>query len=233
MVDFVLAFGGSGTLPSMISNTVRSFMMEMGVFGRKDVWAGLTQMLATSNDFLEYTTAVVVYSSYLTGQRTVECRQITKDSLGVRAFGFEFKACATQGCHPSAADMRVFNKDAKVHLCCLKCHWRSAWVRTDEDNEYFKRVHKIVAPTLFWHHFPPSIGLQNLFVEVSKPKAGAAASSSTIASGKKSMGRRAIDKKGKGKRQLADEMKEGAAMIDISDSDTDMDSGNASHMELD
>ncbi|KIK35615.1 hypothetical protein CY34DRAFT_16908 [Suillus luteus UH-Slu-Lm8-n1] len=68
VVDFVLTFKGCGTLPSMISNTVRSFIMEMGVFGRKDVWASLTQILATFNDFLKYTTAIVVYSSYLTGQ---------------------------------------------------------------------------------------------------------------------------------------------------------------------
>ncbi|KAG2335998.1 hypothetical protein BDR05DRAFT_953664 [Suillus weaverae] len=223
VVDFVLAFGGSGTLPSMISNTVRSFMMEMGVFGRKDVWEGLCQMLATSNDFLEYTTAVVVYSSYLTGQRTVECRQITKDSPGVRAFGFEFKACATPGCHPSAADMRVFNKKGRVQLRCLKCGWRSAWVKTDQDNDHFQRVHKIVAPTLFWHHFPPSTGLQNFFVEVSKPNPEAAASASTTVSAKKSMGHKGVDKKGKGKRQPAADIKEDAQMIYISDSDSDSD----------
>jgi hypothetical protein len=223
----------------MVSNTVRSFMMEMGVFGRKDVWAGVCQQLATSNDFLEYTTAVVVYSSYETGRRTVECRQITKDIPGVRAFGFEFKACATAGCNPSAADMRVFNKhNGKVHLRCLKCEWRSAWVRTDQDNEHFKRVHKILAPTVFWHHFPPSTGLQNYFVEVSKPNTSAAASASASASttapaAHKYMGHKGVekDRKGKGKRQLASDIKEDAAMILISDSEDDSDA--AAPMECD
>ncbi|KAG1761232.1 hypothetical protein EDD22DRAFT_847910 [Suillus occidentalis] len=87
--------GGSVTLPSLISNTVCSFMMEMGVFGQKDVWAGLTQMLTISNDFLEYIIAVVVYSFYLIGQ-------------------FKFKACTTQRCNPSAVDMHIFNKEVKV-----------------------------------------------------------------------------------------------------------------------
>ncbi|KAG1760802.1 hypothetical protein EDD22DRAFT_848227 [Suillus occidentalis] len=60
IMEILLLWMGSGTLPFVISNTVRSFMMEIGVFGQKDVWAGLTQMLTTSNDFLGYTTAVVV-----------------------------------------------------------------------------------------------------------------------------------------------------------------------------
>ncbi|KIK32561.1 hypothetical protein CY34DRAFT_110922 [Suillus luteus UH-Slu-Lm8-n1] len=164
-----------------------------------------------------------------------QVKSLVDDCYGVFVLShrFKFKACATQGCHPSVADMRIFNKDAKVHLRCLKCHWRSAWVMTDKDNEYFKCVHKIVAPMLFWHHFPPSIGLQKLFVEANKPKAGAAASTSTTTSGKKLMGHKGIDKKGKGKSQLAEEIKEGADMINISDSDVDTDSDNAYPMELD
>ncbi|KIK40040.1 hypothetical protein CY34DRAFT_13992 [Suillus luteus UH-Slu-Lm8-n1] len=91
----------------------------------------------------------------------------------------------------------------------------------------------IVASTLFWHHFPPSTGLQNLFVEVSKPKADAAASASTTASGKKLIGAKNIDKKGKGKCQLAEKIKEDADMINISDSDMDTNTDYAYPMELD
>jgi hypothetical protein len=205
--------------------------MEIGVFGRTDFWPSLCTLLASSNEFLDYTTAVVVYATTVNGQCTVECRQITKDSPGVRAFGFEFKACATPGCHPSAADMRVFNRKARVRLRCLKCKWTSAWVRTDKDNEYFQRVHKIVAPTLFWHHFPPSTGLQNYFVEVSKANPAAAASPCTTASAHKSMGHKGVDKKGKGKRQLAADIKEDADVLYISDTEPDFD--DDAPMELD
>ncbi|KAG1761229.1 hypothetical protein EDD22DRAFT_986181 [Suillus occidentalis] len=38
-----------------------------GVFGRTDIWAGLCDLLASSNEFLDYTTAVVVYATTVTG----------------------------------------------------------------------------------------------------------------------------------------------------------------------
>jgi hypothetical protein len=153
-------------LPSTVSNTVRSLVMGTGVFGRTDMWSAVCDMVASSHDFLDYTTAVVVYASTVDNRRVVECRQIGKDIPGSRAFGYEFKSCPTPGCHPAPADMRVHNQNFRVHLRCLKCDWRSACARNDEDNKHFKRLHKLVAPQLFWHHFPPSTDLQNYFVEL-------------------------------------------------------------------
>ncbi|KAG2062972.1 hypothetical protein BDR04DRAFT_1164401 [Suillus decipiens] len=40
-VDFVVAFGGSGTLPSMVSDAMRRFVVETGIFGRTDIWRAL------------------------------------------------------------------------------------------------------------------------------------------------------------------------------------------------
>jgi hypothetical protein len=153
-------------LPSTVASAVRSFVTEIGVFGRTDIWPALCDMLAASNDFLDYTTAVVVFAETVDGRRVVESRQISKDISGVRAFGYEFKSCATPGCQPAPADMRVHNNGPRVHLRCLKCKWRSSAVRTDQDNKHFKRIRKLHAPQLFWHHFPPSTDLQNFFVEI-------------------------------------------------------------------
>ncbi|KAG2029993.1 hypothetical protein BDR03DRAFT_987384 [Suillus americanus] len=139
-VDFVVGFGGSGTLPLMVASAVQSFVMEIGIFGCTDIWPAVCDMLTLSNDFLDYTTAVVVFANKVGEQRAVECRQIGKDIPGVRAFGYEFKSCPTPGCQPVPADMRVYNHGVKVQLCCLKCKWRSSFVRTDEDNKHFKRV---------------------------------------------------------------------------------------------
>jgi hypothetical protein len=103
------------------------------------------------------------------------------------------------------ADLRMYNRDSKVHLRCLRCKWRSTPVSTDEDNKHFKRIEKTLAPTLFWHHYPPSSDLQNFFVEQTNihPNAKVAALSQTTKGGK------GIDKKGKGKqRALAADIKE-------------------------
>ncbi|KAG2355384.1 hypothetical protein BDR07DRAFT_1381575 [Suillus spraguei] len=194
-VDFVLAFGGSGTLPSMVSNIVRSLIVETGIYGRTDIWSTICDTLACSSDFLDYTTAVLVFASTVDKRRVVECRQIGKDIPGLRAFGYEFRSCPTPGCQPTPADMRVHNHGVKVRLLCLKCRWKSAAVRNDEDNKHFKRLNKLVAPQLFWHHFPPSTDLQNYFVELTKAENG----NGKTAADKK--GKSTADTKGKGKLQ--------------------------------
>lgn len=214
----MLAFGGSGTLPSIISGTVRSLLLEIGVFGQTDVWSALCQVLAANNDLLDYTTAVLVFAVTSNNQRVVECRQIGKDIPGVRAFGYEFKSCATLGCHPTAADLRVYNRGTKVHLRCLKCQWRSAAVSIAEDNKHFRRIDKMQAPTVFWHHYPASSDLQNFFVE----KTTAQQHAERAASSDKGKGKKGGDKKGKQKELAAyikddSEFASGSPAMDIDD----------------
>ncbi|KAG2741504.1 hypothetical protein P692DRAFT_20750781 [Suillus brevipes Sb2] len=166
--EVVVGFGGSGTLPSMVSHTVRSFVVETGVFGRTDPWSAICHMLTSSHDVLDYSTAVVVYATVLDGSRKIECRQIAKDTPGLRAFGYEFRSCGKPGCSPCPPDLRVFNRSERVRVRCLKCGWQSSWARTDSDNKHFKRVNALAAPQLFWHHFPPSPDLENFFVDLTE-----------------------------------------------------------------
>ncbi|KAG1725964.1 hypothetical protein EDB19DRAFT_1914813 [Suillus lakei] len=211
-VDVMVAFGGLGTLPSMISNTVRSFILEIGVFSRSDVWLALCEMLASSNDILDYTTVVVMFANTIKGQCIVECRQISKDIPGVRAFGYKFKSCGTPGCHPTPADMCVYNRNEKVLLQCLKCLWRSANVKTDWDNVHFKRVNKVLSPRLFWHYYPASTALQNYFVEVTTGMTNAhAATSSHTGKGKKG-----VDKKNGKHQDIAADIKQDSEMVQFS-----------------
>ncbi|KAG1725722.1 uncharacterized protein EDB91DRAFT_1254660 [Suillus paluster] len=173
--DFVLGFGGSGTLPSTVSSIIRSVVVEFGVFGRTDVWPSFCDIMSSYQSVLDNTTAVLVYAQVgVEGQRQVECRQLAKNVPGLRAFGAEYKSCGTPGCNPAPSDIRVFNqvigtcKDLKpkVRVQCLKCNWKSTWAVTDQDNEHFKRVNPISAPQIFWHRFPPSAALQNFFVDL-------------------------------------------------------------------
>ncbi|KAG1887457.1 uncharacterized protein F5891DRAFT_1199920 [Suillus fuscotomentosus] len=178
--EVIVGFGGSGTLPSMVSHTVRSFVVDTGVFGRTDPWSAICHMLTSNHDVLDYTTAVVVYATAVNGCRQIECRQIAKDAPGLRAFGYEFRSCGKPGCNPVPADLRVFNQKERVRVRCLKCGWRSAWARTDKDNKHFKRVNALAAPQLFWHHFPPSADLQNFFVDLTERQNAIAAQSAQI-----------------------------------------------------
>ncbi|KAG1847023.1 hypothetical protein DFJ58DRAFT_730351 [Suillus subalutaceus] len=164
--DFVLGFGGSGSSTSQISHTVRSLIVETGVFGQTDPWSALRDILASNHQVLDYTTVVVLYATDTGVSRQIECRQIGKDIPASHAFGYEFKLCGTAGCDPGLKGMQVYNQREKVRLRCTLCHWRSPWVRTDEDNEHFKRVNALTAPQIFWHHFPPSKELQQFFIKL-------------------------------------------------------------------
>ncbi|KAG2046979.1 hypothetical protein BDR06DRAFT_977095 [Suillus hirtellus] len=164
--DFVLGFGGSGTSASQISHTVRSLIVETGVFGQTDPWSALRDILTSNHQVLDYTTVVLLYATTASVPRQMECRQIGKDAPALRAFGYEFKMCGTSGCDPGLKGIQVYNQKEKIRVRCTSCHWKSAWARNDEDNEYFKRVNALAAPQIFWHHFPPSKELQQFFIKL-------------------------------------------------------------------
>lgn len=206
-------------LPSMISTAVRSIIAEIGVFGGTDVWPTICEILICSNDFLDYTTAVVVFANTVDNRTVAECRQISKDIPATRAFGYEFKSCPTPKCQPVPADMRVHNKGLKVQLRCSLCKWRSSWVKNTEGNKHFQQVSKSRAPQLFWHHFPASTDLQNFFVEITNTER---AQVSAFASGGQST--KGWEKKGKSKRQgeIAMEIEHDSHMADYDSDDESM-----------
>ncbi|KAG1764958.1 hypothetical protein EV702DRAFT_1051181 [Suillus placidus] len=163
--DFVIGFGGSSNLPGFIGPTMLAFIRAAAVFGGTDVWESLCDLLVTNPDVLEHTTVIAVYACYVNGKRTVESREVAKHSK-YRAFGYKFSACANEGCNSSMTDtIRVSRKENMVRMTCAKCHWKSAWLPTDQDNGHFLRVKPATAPLLFWHNFPPSAGLHKLFVD--------------------------------------------------------------------
>ncbi|KAG2336725.1 hypothetical protein BDR05DRAFT_1005609 [Suillus weaverae] len=163
--DFVIGFGGSSTLPGFVGPTVLAFIRTAAVFGGTDVWESLCDLLVTNPDVLEHTTVIAVYACYVNGKRTVESREVAKHST-YRAFGYKFSTCANEGCNSSMTDtIRVSRKENMVQMTCAKCHWKSAWLPTDQDNGHFLRVKPATTPTLFWHNFPPSPGLHKLFVD--------------------------------------------------------------------
>ncbi|KAJ8581503.1 hypothetical protein M405DRAFT_847007 [Rhizopogon salebrosus TDB-379] len=168
--DFVIGFGGAGTLPTMVASAVRGFLLQCAVYGSSDLWASMCSMLTSNNELLDHTTLVMVYAVEVNGERRVESRQIAKHSLPFRPFGHEFRACGTSGCQPKAYDFTARTKKNAVHLVCTKCGWQSGKIRFDANNDHFKQLSPIKAPLLFWHHFPPSAALQNLFVSHGKSR---------------------------------------------------------------
>ncbi|KAG2062894.1 hypothetical protein BDR04DRAFT_1164505 [Suillus decipiens] len=165
LFDFVIGFGGSSTLPGFVGPTVQAFIRAAAVFGCTDVWESICNLLVTNPDVLEHATVIVVYACYVDGKRIVESREVAKQSA-YRAFGYKFSACGNQDCNTSTTDtIRVSRAENMVRMTCGECQWKSAWLPTDQDNNYFLRVKPTTAPLIFWHKFPPSPGLHKLFVD--------------------------------------------------------------------
>ena len=82
-----------------------------------------------------------------------------------RAFGIEFKACGTPECNPLPYRMLVKGDAARFRLVCSQCKWKSAWLKAEEHPPHLYQVNRVVSPLLFWHSYPPSPGLLNLFVD--------------------------------------------------------------------
>ncbi|KAG1717612.1 uncharacterized protein EDB91DRAFT_1016389, partial [Suillus paluster] len=92
-LDFVVGFGGSGTLPPLVASIVRSFVVDAGVFGCTNVWSSFCDTISSAQSVLDHTTVVLVYAEVVNGIRQVECRQIAKNLPGLRAFGGDFNSC--------------------------------------------------------------------------------------------------------------------------------------------
>lgn len=189
-----------------MSHTVRSLIVETGVFGQTDPWSALRDILTSNHQVLDYTTVVALYVNTASGSRQIECRQIGKDTPASNAFGYQFKLCRTAGCDPGQTGIRFCNRSDKVRVRCTLCSWSSPWVRTDADNKHFIRVNSLAAPQIFWHHFPPSKELQEFFVKLEPSEAEG-----------RGDGRKGGDAEGRRSHQDADLDSENTLAMDISE----------------
>lgn len=125
-------------------------------------------MMAANEEILHHTSPVIIYSTTSDGQQTVRARRLAKHTLPWRAFGYEFRACMNPDCNPPPYQMHVKGKTNRFRVACSKCGWKSAKLELKSYEPHVYQVNPVASPLLFWHSYPASPGLQNLFVDASR-----------------------------------------------------------------
>jgi hypothetical protein len=164
--DFVLAFAGSSTLSSHVKNTVSQAIEGLGVDNAGDIWETVSQVVGRDLTLLQMNSVVIIYRERGGG---VKCRHVGSHCPPLRAWGVEFRACATQGCRPGPYDFIIRENDSGVHVVCRECQWRSAALKPSSFKGLLFRLSSAL-PDVFWHEYPASAELQDLFVRVTKLK---------------------------------------------------------------
>lgn len=164
--DFVLAFAGSSTLSNHIKNTVSQAIEGLGVDNAGNIWETMSQVVGRDLTLLQMNSVVVIYRER---GGEVKCRHIGSHCPPLRAWGVEFRACATQGCRPGPYDFIIRENASGVRVVCRECQWRSAALKLSDFKGLLFRLSSAL-PDVFWHEYPASAELQDLFVRVTKLK---------------------------------------------------------------
>ena len=93
----------------------------------------------------------------------VQCRQIGLHCPPIRVWGFEFAACGNHECRPSPYDCSIRENKSGIRMICRLCNWCSALLRLRDADGMISRVNSTV-PNMYWHEYPASMRLQDLFV---------------------------------------------------------------------
>jgi hypothetical protein len=142
---------------------------RIGVDKTAGIWETIVRVIGHDLLFLEVNTAVVIFRER--GSKNVFCRKVGKHSPPMRPWGMQFRACGTPNCIRRPLDFFVQNDNYEVRMTCRFCGWRSEWVK---EQDWKTSVFKLdrTLPNVFWHSYPASQSLQNLFVEVTAKKSG-------------------------------------------------------------
>jgi hypothetical protein len=166
--DFVLAFAGSSTISNYVKGAVSQAIEAMGLDKTDGIWETIARVVGRDVNLLQTNNVALIYRER--GEQ-VKCRLIGLHCPPLRAWGFEFTACGKHDCRPSAYDFLIRDNESGVRMTCRLCNWRSASLKLRDVEGLLFRLSSTV-PNVFWHEYPPSAQLQNVFVRVTKAKEG-------------------------------------------------------------
>ncbi|KAI9568084.1 hypothetical protein HD554DRAFT_815522 [Boletus coccyginus] len=165
--DFVLAFTGSVTLSRQILTTVSKAIEGVGVDKRGNLWETLAVAIGQDSDMLKTNGVVIIFRERETSG--VMVRKIGLHHPPHRVWGMEFDACMTEGCRPTPRDFLVKSNESGIRMMCRLCLWRSATVKATDGEGLLNKINGSM-PKVYWHSYPASLSLRNLFVAVTKEK---------------------------------------------------------------
>jgi hypothetical protein len=166
--DFVMAFAGSSTISTFIKTAISQAIEGMGVDKSGNIWETISRVVARDINLLHTNTVVLIYRER-EGAREVKSRQIGLHYPPMRAWGFEFTACGNDACRPSPYDFSMKDNESGTRIVCRLCGWASTALKIKDVEGLFVRLSSTV-PNVFWHEYPPSAELQDVFVRITKSR---------------------------------------------------------------
>jgi hypothetical protein len=162
----MLGFAGSSTLPSQVRNCLGQVIEHIGMDKTVGIWEMIIWVIGHDLLFLEVNTVVAICREW--SLKNVFCRKVGKHSPPMWPWGMQFRVCGTPSC---TQNFFVQNDNYDVHMTCRFCGWRSEWVKEQDGKTSVFKLDRTL-PNMFWHSYPASQLLQNLFVEVTAKKSG-------------------------------------------------------------
>lgn len=169
----MLGFAGSSTIPAQIRNALSEVIERIGVDKTAGIWDTVARVIGQDLHLLEVNAVVIVYKERCSQE--VVARKIARHSPPMRPWGFEFHACGSSHCEPRSQDFAMQNSDFDVRTSCRCCGWKSAWVKERHWKRCLFRLDRTL-PNVFWHEYPASKALENLFVDITSEMEGSGAS---------------------------------------------------------
>ena len=166
--DFVLGFGGSSTILSQIKNMINQVIEAIGLDKTSNIWDSIARVAGQDLNLLQMNSVIVIYRER-GATMEVKARHIGLHCPPLRAFGVEFRACATEGCRPSPYDFILRDNHSGIRMTCRLCKWRSASLKASDVQGLINRLSS-TTPDVFWHEYPAGVDIQDVFVRVTKRK---------------------------------------------------------------
>lgn len=162
MFDFVVAFAGSSTISNYVKSAISQAIEGVGVDKTANIWDMLSRVVGRDINLLHTNNVVAIYRER---GGEVKSRQIGLHAPPMRAWGFEFTACGNEECRPSPYDFIIKDNECGTRMTCRLCNWSSATLKLRDVTGLFFRLSSTV-PDVYWHDYPPSVELQDVFVRV-------------------------------------------------------------------
>jgi hypothetical protein len=146
-------------MPHDVQPFVNAFVEKVSIYGIKDIWETVCRGLIEYPNTVSTNTIIAAYRCGI---------QFLAREVGMhraeRPLGYHFPNCGKPGCPSKERPGHIIGElsDGRAKIRCKACGWKSRNVKVG-DMLYFKQVHKVKAPLLFYHDFPSPSGLLTTF----------------------------------------------------------------------
>ena len=136
------------------------------------IWDIVSWLVSKDVNLLHTNNVLIIYRKR---EGPVLCWLIGLHAPSIWAWGIKFTVYGNKNCRLSDYNLIIWNNNCSTWVVCSRCNWRSATWRsaTFKVNNIKGVLHRLnsTIPDIFWHHYPLSSELWDIFVSITTSKA--------------------------------------------------------------